>query len=99
MEHLNPPESARIFAPGTPVAVVVEGGLDRPLDYRAPAGGVRAGDLVEVPLGPRRLIGLVWGGQARVSTPPSCATSSACSTRRRWPQACVSSSAGRRTIR
>ena len=61
MEHLNPPNSARVFAPGTPVAVVVEGGLDRPLDYRAPAGGVRPGDLVEVPLGPRRLLGLVWG--------------------------------------
>ena len=41
--------------------MVVEGGLDRPLDYRAPAGGVRPGDLVEVPLGPRRLLGLVWG--------------------------------------
>ena len=32
-----------------------------PLDYRAPAGGARPGDLVEVPLGPRRVLGLVWG--------------------------------------
>ncbi|WP_297977096.1 primosomal protein N' [uncultured Amaricoccus sp.] len=65
MEHLNPggigPESARLFAAGAPVAVVLDGGLDRALDYRAPAGGVCAGDLVEVPLGPRRVMGVVWG--------------------------------------
>ena len=36
-------------------------GLDRLLDYRAPAGGARPGDLVEVPLGPRRVLGVVWG--------------------------------------
>ena len=55
------PIAARVFAPGTPVAVVTAEGLDRPLDYRAPAGGARPGDLVEVPLGPRRVLGLVWG--------------------------------------
>lgn len=65
MEHLNRPESlagsVRFFAPGEPVAVVTADGLDRFLDYRAPASGARAGDLVEVPLGPRRVLGLVWG--------------------------------------
>ncbi|MGR3249730.1 MAG: primosomal protein N' [Paracoccus sp. (in: a-proteobacteria)] len=31
------------------------------LDYLAPEGGVRQGQLVLVPLGPRRVLGLVWG--------------------------------------
>ncbi|MDP5308180.1 primosomal protein N' [Paracoccus spongiarum] len=31
------------------------------LDYLAPEGGVRQGALVLVPLGPRRVLGLVWG--------------------------------------
>ena len=31
------------------------------LDYLAPEGGVRLGQLVLVPLGPRRVLGLVWG--------------------------------------
>lgn len=31
------------------------------LDYRAPEGGLRDGDLVLAPLGPRRVIGCVWG--------------------------------------
>ena len=61
MKHPNRPESMRRFAPGTPVAVVTAEGLDRLLDYRAPEGGVGAGDLVEVPLGPRRVLGAVWG--------------------------------------
>ncbi|HVL19829.1 MAG TPA: primosomal protein N', partial [Amaricoccus sp.] len=64
MEHPIPPESMRRFAPGTPVAVVTAEGLDRLLDYRAPEGGVGAGDLVEVPLGPRRVLGAVWGEAA-----------------------------------
>lgn len=61
MEHLKTPESLRRLAAGTPVAVVTAEGLDRLLDYRAPAGGVAPGDLVEVPLGPRRVLGAVWG--------------------------------------
>ena len=69
MEHLNPPDSARVFAPGEPVAVVTAEGLDRLLDYRAPEAGARPGDLVEVPLGPRRVLGLVWGEGAAASTP------------------------------
>ena len=31
------------------------------LDYLAPEGGVAQGQLVLVPLGPRRVTGLVWG--------------------------------------
>ncbi|WP_372800005.1 primosomal protein N' [Paracoccus seriniphilus] len=31
------------------------------LDYLAPEGGVRQGQLVLVPLGPRRVLGMVWG--------------------------------------
>ncbi len=31
------------------------------LDYLSPEGGVRQGQLVLVPLGPRRVLGLVWG--------------------------------------
>ena len=57
MEHVDPPDSARVFAPGEPVSVLTAEGFDRLLDYRAPAGGTRTGDLVEVPLGPRRVLG------------------------------------------
>ncbi|WP_445941977.1 primosomal protein N' [Pseudotabrizicola sp. L79] len=36
------------------------------LDYRAPEGGCGDGDFVEVPLGPRRVLGVVWGpGEGR----------------------------------
>ena len=65
MEHLKTPASLPgspvRFGAGTPVAVVTAEGIDRLLDYRAPEGGVAAGDLVEVPLGPRRVLGAVWG--------------------------------------
>ena len=63
MEHLNPPEfrCAAAFARRATVAVLTAEGLDRLLDYRAPEGGVGPGDLVEVPLGPRRVLGVVWG--------------------------------------
>ena len=71
MEHLNPaPSAARsaaVFPAGASVAVLTAEGLDRLLDYRAPSAGVRAGELVEVPLGPRRALGVVWGeGQGDV---------------------------------
>lgn len=49
------------FEAGTPVAVLTAEGLDRLLDYRAPAAGLCLGDFVEVPLGPRRVLGVVWG--------------------------------------
>ncbi len=61
MEHLNPSDSMRRFAAGAPVSVVLADGFDRLLDYRAPEGGAGPGDLVEVPLGPRRVLGAIWG--------------------------------------
>ena len=37
------------------------------LDYLAPEGGCALGDFVEVPLGPRRILGVVWGeGKGRI---------------------------------
>lgn len=35
--------------------------LDRMLDYKAPEGGCLLGAFVEVPLGPRKVLGVVWG--------------------------------------
>ena len=49
------------FAPGDLVAVLTPQPLDRALDYRAPDGGCGLGDFVEVPLGPRKVLGVVWG--------------------------------------
>jgi len=49
------------FAPGQPLAVLTTQPLDRLLDYRAPEGGAQLGDFVEVPLGPRLVLGCVWG--------------------------------------
>ncbi|EKE44461.1 primosomal protein N' [Oceaniovalibus guishaninsula JLT2003] len=49
------------FDGAAPVAVLTTQPLDRLLDYRAPEGGCAVGDFVEVPLGPRRVTGVVWG--------------------------------------
>jgi primosomal protein N' (replication factor Y) len=49
------------FAQGDLVAVLTTQPLDRFLDYKAPVGGVSLGAFVEVPLGPRKVIGVVWG--------------------------------------
>ncbi len=49
------------FAEGALVSVLTAEPLDRFLDYRAPEGGVRMGAFVFVPLGPRRVLGVVWG--------------------------------------
>jgi primosomal protein N' (replication factor Y) (superfamily II helicase) len=46
---------------GDLIAVLTTQPLDRTLDYRAPEGGCHAGAFVEVPLGPRRVMGVVWG--------------------------------------
>ena len=46
---------------GDLIAVLTTQPLDRTLDYRAPEGGCHAGAFVEVPLGPRRVLGVVWG--------------------------------------
>jgi len=55
---------SRLHPPGAPVAVLTTQPLDRALDYRAPPGGVQDGAFVEVPLGPRKVLGVVWGDAA-----------------------------------
>ncbi|MFN3973004.1 MAG: primosomal protein N' [Gemmobacter sp.] len=56
----------RVFAAGDTVGVLTTEPLGRVLDYRAPEGGCGTGDFVEVPLGPRRVLGVVWGpGEGR----------------------------------
>ena len=49
------------FEAGELVGVLTTEPLDRLLDYRAPEGGCATGAYVEVPLGPRRVLGVVWG--------------------------------------
>ena len=49
------------FSHGQLVSVLTAQPLDRFLDYRAPEGGCFQGSYVEVPLGPRTVIGVVWG--------------------------------------
>ncbi len=48
------------FDEGTLVGVLTTQPLDRLLDYKAPAGGCFLGAFVEVPLGPRKVLGVVW---------------------------------------
>ena len=55
---------AKLHPPGAPVAVQTTQPLDRALDYRAPPDGVADGAFVEVPLGPRLVLGVVWGEAA-----------------------------------
>ena len=50
-----------MFDAGDLVAVQTTQPLDRTLDYRAPEGGCVLGDFVEVPLGPRKVPGVIWG--------------------------------------
>lgn len=49
------------FAENTLVSVLTAEHLDRFLDYKAPEGGAHLGAFVEVPLGPRKVIGVIWG--------------------------------------
>ena len=51
----------QVFQPGDLVGVLTTQPLDRLLDYRAPEGGCALGAFVEVPLGPRRVLGVIWG--------------------------------------
>jgi primosomal protein N' (replication factor Y) (superfamily II helicase) len=51
----------RVYAAGEQVGILTTEPLGRVLDYRAPEGGCGDGDFVEVPLGPRRVLGVVWG--------------------------------------
>ena len=54
-------DQAGFFDEGALVAVLTTQPLDRTLDYKAPEGGCHLGAFVEVPLGPRRVLGVVWG--------------------------------------
>ncbi len=49
------------FEEGALVGVLTTQPLDRLLDYKAPEGGCFVGTFVEVPLGPRKVLGVVWG--------------------------------------
>lgn len=49
------------FDEGALIGVLTTQPLDRVLDYRAPEGGCHVGAFVEVPLGPRKVLGVVWG--------------------------------------
>ncbi len=51
----------RVYEAGELVGVLTAEPLGRLLDYKAPEGGCGTGDFVEVPLGPRRVLGVVWG--------------------------------------
>jgi len=51
----------QFYDAGTLIAVLTSQPLGRALDYRAPEGGCFLGAFVEVPLGPRKVIGVVWG--------------------------------------
>ncbi|MGR3343704.1 MAG: primosomal protein N' [Paracoccaceae bacterium] len=53
--------SHEFFDQGDLVAVLTTQPLDRLLDYHAPEGGCMTGAFVEVPLGPRRVLGVIWG--------------------------------------
>ncbi len=52
---------ARHFAEGDRIAVMTAQPLDRVLTYKSPEGGCVQGDYVEAPLGPRKVLGVVWG--------------------------------------
>ncbi|AGI66599.1 primosomal protein N' [Octadecabacter antarcticus 307] len=49
------------FHEGDLVGVQTAQPIDRMLDYKAPEGGCHLGAFVEVPLGPRKVLGVVWG--------------------------------------
>ncbi len=49
------------FHEGDLVSVLTTQPVGRPFDYKAPEGGCALGAFVEVPLGPRKVLGVVWG--------------------------------------
>ena len=54
-------DSIQTFSHGELVSVLTTQPIDRFLDYKAPKNGVKLGSYVEIPLGPRKVIGVVWG--------------------------------------
>ena len=57
-------DQPQFFDHGQLVAVMTTQPLGRALDYKAPEGGCHLGAFVEVPLGPRKVLGVVWGAGA-----------------------------------
>jgi primosomal protein N' (replication factor Y) len=53
---------AEFYSEGELVGVLTAQPINRVLDYKAPEGGCWAGAFVEVPLGPRKVVGVVWAG-------------------------------------
>jgi primosomal protein N' (replication factor Y) len=51
----------RVYAAGERIGVLTCEPIGRVLDYLAPEGGCGDGDYLEVPLGPRKVLGVVWG--------------------------------------
>ena len=51
----------QFYDPDALIGVMTTQPLGRALDYRAPEGGCHLGAFVEVPLGPRKVLGVVWG--------------------------------------
>ncbi|MCT4557817.1 MAG: primosomal protein N' [Pelagimonas sp.] len=61
MHDKTPQNAPGFYDHGQLVAVLTTQPLDRFLDYKAPEGGCHLGAFVEVPLGPRKVLGVVWG--------------------------------------
>ena len=53
-------QQPEFFHEGDLISVLTTQPLGRALDYLAPEGGCRRGAFVEVPLGPRKVLGVVW---------------------------------------
>ena len=51
----------RHYPPRARIGVLTCEPIGRVLDYLAPEGGCGDGDFLEVPLGPRKVLGVVWG--------------------------------------
>lgn len=60
-DRSHPLDQPQFFDEGALVAVLTTQPLGRALDYKAPEGGCHLGAFVEVPLGPRKVLGVVWG--------------------------------------
>ena len=54
-------QQAAFFQQDDLISVITTQPIERALDYRAPEGGCFDGAYVEVPLGPRKVLGVVWG--------------------------------------
>ena len=66
-------DMAEFYHHGELLSVMTTQPLGRALDYRAPEGGCHAGAFVEVPLGPRKVMGVVWGPGPGITTSTRCA--------------------------